>query len=64
MEPPARESAIGAADAAARRAAARVFGNVEQKAVDPTQLGVTVVVPPETVFVLGDCEARRVQPPR
>ena len=36
----------------------RIFGNVEEKAVDPRQLGVVKTVPSGTVFVLGDCEAR------
>ena len=56
--PPARESASLTADAVSQRTAARIFGNVEQKAVDPEQVGVKIVVPPESVFVLGDCEAR------
>ncbi|EOD31362.1 hypothetical protein EMIHUDRAFT_77884 [Emiliania huxleyi CCMP1516] len=41
-----------------RRAKARVFGNVEQKAVAPELVVSPTVVPPGTVFVLGDCEAR------
>ena len=33
-----------------------LWPGAEQKAVDPEQLGVTRVIPPGTVFVLGDCE--------
>jgi len=39
VSPPARESAEGAAEAARRRASARIFGNVEQRAVDPRLFG-------------------------
>ena len=73
VSPPARESAEGAAEAARRRASARIFGNVEQRAVDPrlfsggdgAGVGAMVGGAPPTltirkgeVFVLGDCEAR------
>ena len=58
VAPPVRESAEGAADAARRRSQARIFGNVEQRAVDPQQLSVATTLPEGTVFVLGDCEAR------
>jgi len=58
VEPPEGETAGGAAALSAQRAKARVFGNVEQKAVAPELVVSPTVVPPGTVFVLGDCEAR------
>ena len=52
------EQTEDAAAAVVRRAQSRVFGNVEARAVDPSQLGATKTIPPRAIFVLGDCEAR------
>ena len=58
VAPPPAERAEGAVAAVSAGSRARIFGNIEAKAVDPAQLGVSRVVPPDAVFVLGDCEAR------
>mmetsp|Transcript_76557 Transcript_76557/g.127621 ORF Transcript_76557/g.127621 Transcript_76557/m.127621 type:complete len:371 (+) Transcript_76557:176-1288(+) len=57
LMPLPEQSAVGAADVVNRQARRRVFGNIEQKAVNPQYMSRTVV-PPRSVFVLGDCESR------
>ena len=51
-------AAEGAAAAIGQSQRRRIFGNVEERAIDPRQLGSRTVVPPGYVFVLGDCEGR------
>ena len=56
VAPPERETAIGAVEEYNRRARQRIFGNVEDRAIDPQQLVTRTTIAPGFVFVLGDCE--------
>ena len=58
LSPLQREKAEGAAAGVEVNTRRRIFG--EERTVDPTQIGVSRVIPEGSLFVLGDCEARSV----
>ena len=58
VSPPGRETAEGATEAERESSRRRVFGNVEERAVDPTLTRTRLTIQEGFVFVLGDCEQR------